>query len=123
MAYSEPCQTAKTELFAKVVNWKPLIIFAKASILDVWQDSEYASENWSLQKVFLTFSRRIYNLPLQYTKDCIYITEKGFRGMNKKKICFIKRVLKLKLWTLICKDIFIFQSFAKAGIELSDFDK
>ena len=30
------------ENFAKIVNgWKPLTIFAKHSILDVWQDSEY----------------------------------------------------------------------------------
>ena len=34
-AYSEPCQTSKTELLAKIVNaWKPLIIFVKNSILD-----------------------------------------------------------------------------------------
>ena len=44
-AYSEHCQTSKMELFAKIVNsWKPLSIFAKSSILDVWQDSEYSSE-------------------------------------------------------------------------------
>ena len=33
------------ELFAKITkNEKPFIIFAKTSILDVWQGSEYASE-------------------------------------------------------------------------------
>ena len=33
------------ELFAKLVkNEKPLTIFVKTSILDVWQGSEYASE-------------------------------------------------------------------------------
>ena len=37
-AYSEPCQTSKMELFKKIVN-----IFAKRSILDVWQGSKYAS--------------------------------------------------------------------------------
>ena len=34
------------ELFAKVVNdFQPLTIFAKSYILDVWLDSEYASED------------------------------------------------------------------------------
>ena len=43
-AYSEHSQTSKMEHFPKIVNsWKPLIIMAKSSILDVWQGSEYAS--------------------------------------------------------------------------------
>ena len=42
---SESCQTPKMELFAKLVkNEKPLTIFVKTSMLDVWQGSEYASE-------------------------------------------------------------------------------
>ena len=33
------------ELFAKIIkNEKPFTIFAKTSILDVWQGPEYASE-------------------------------------------------------------------------------
>ena len=42
--YSEPYQTSKMMYFAKVVDgWKPLSMsFAKHSILDVWQSSEYA---------------------------------------------------------------------------------
>ena len=44
-AYSEPCQTSKIEVFAKTVNRLSfLTIFAKSSILDAWQDSEFASE-------------------------------------------------------------------------------
>ena len=40
-AYSERCQTSKMETFVKIVNGiKLLIVFAKKSILDVWQDSE-----------------------------------------------------------------------------------
>ena len=36
----EPCQTSKRGNFAKIVNdWKPSIIIAKLSILDVWQGS------------------------------------------------------------------------------------
>ena len=40
---SEPSQTSKMELFAKVVNSsKSLIVFARSSILDDWFGSEYA---------------------------------------------------------------------------------
>ena len=36
-AYSEPCQTTKMSIFTKIVNgWKPLTIFAKSSIFDIW---------------------------------------------------------------------------------------
>ena len=41
MAYSEPCLTSKMERFAKIGN--PLPIFAKPTILDVWQGSKYAT--------------------------------------------------------------------------------
>ena len=44
-AYTEPFQTSKMEVFAKIVNgFLFLTIFAKSSILDVWQDFEFASE-------------------------------------------------------------------------------
>ena len=34
--HSEPCQTSKMEIFAKIVNYqKPLTIFVKSSSLDV----------------------------------------------------------------------------------------
>ena len=40
---SERCQTSKIERFVKFVKaWSLLTIFAKHSILDVWQDSECA---------------------------------------------------------------------------------
>ena len=43
--YSEPRQTSKIVLFAKTVNsWKPLTIFAKSPILNIWQDPEYAPD-------------------------------------------------------------------------------
>ena len=43
--YSEPIQTSKVKVFGEIVNgfWF-LTIFAKSSILDVWQDSEFTSE-------------------------------------------------------------------------------
>ena len=44
--YNETIQTSKIELFVKLVNgWKPLIIFAKRFILDIWLGSEYASDS------------------------------------------------------------------------------
>ena len=43
MAYSEPYQQYKMERFAKIINgFQLLTIFAKQSLLDVWQGSEYA---------------------------------------------------------------------------------
>ena len=43
-AYSEPCQTFKMELLAKLVkNWKLLSFLTKSVILDVWQGLECVS--------------------------------------------------------------------------------
>ena len=43
--YPGPCQTSKMEVFTNLINgFSFLIVFAKISILDVWQDSEFASE-------------------------------------------------------------------------------
>ena len=43
---SKPCQKSKKERFPKIVNGrKPSTISAKCSILDILQDSEYASES------------------------------------------------------------------------------
>ena len=53
-AYSEPYQTSKMELFAKIVNdFQPLTIFAKSSVVDVWQGSLaiFTGSNW-FQKFF-----------------------------------------------------------------------
>ena len=47
VAYSEPSQPSKLERFVKlVIGLQPLTIFAKRSILDVWPNSEYASEQY-----------------------------------------------------------------------------
>ena len=44
-AYSEPRRKFKIEGFAKLINgFYPLPICPKDSILDVWQGSEYVSE-------------------------------------------------------------------------------
>ena len=51
-----PCQTSKMERFAKLVSsFQPLSIFAKRSILDIWQGSGYAS---SLLQTMLTWKFR-----------------------------------------------------------------
>ena len=52
--YSEPCQICKNETFAKN-SLKPLIVFTKNSILNVWQHSEYA---YVLQAQILLFSEK-----------------------------------------------------------------
>ena len=44
-AYSEPYQISKMEFFAKIFNGlKLLTVFAKISILDIWQGFEYFFE-------------------------------------------------------------------------------
>ena len=41
-SHSEPSQTSKVRLFAKIINGlKSLIVFARSSILDDWFGSEY----------------------------------------------------------------------------------
>ena len=48
-AYSEPCQTSKIKCMAKIVkDFKPLSIFTKRFILDIWQGSEYSSVHQTL---------------------------------------------------------------------------
>ena len=42
--YSKPCETDEMELFTKTIkSFQLLTIFAESTILDIWQDSEYAS--------------------------------------------------------------------------------
>lgn len=43
--HSEPFHTSKMKRFTKIVNaFKPLTNFAMRFILDIWQDSGYASD-------------------------------------------------------------------------------
>ena len=66
-AYTEPCQTSKMEVFAKMVNgFSFLSIFAKIFILDVWEDSEFASEssNDLAEKAPSQLFGRVLNPPL-----------------------------------------------------------
>ena len=51
-AYSEPRRKFKIEGFAKLINgFYPLLICPKGSILDVWQGSEYVSEQRKWNKI------------------------------------------------------------------------
>ena len=54
---SDTCQTSKLERPTLIVNsfllrWLAFIAFAKRSILDAWQDSEYASETITPKSLF-----------------------------------------------------------------------
>ena len=49
--YTKPCQIFKKKCFAKIINgFLPLSIFAKRSILDIWEGSEYAPGTVSTSK-------------------------------------------------------------------------
>ena len=52
-AYSVRTRTFKMELFAQIVkSFQLLTLFVKKSILDVWLDSEYPSENNKRDRLF-----------------------------------------------------------------------
>ena len=49
------------ELFSKIVEgYKPLTMFAKWSILDIWQGSEYASEFSNILGTYSMFLVRLF---------------------------------------------------------------
>ena len=58
------------EIFVEIVNgFQPLIIFAKTSILDVWQGIEYASAASNSVSLFLaleTFRTFIFSYIVQF---------------------------------------------------------
>ena len=67
--YTESCQIFKMVLFAKIVNdWKLLSIFAKSSILVVWQGSEYTSG--CCAEVFLLILEHDTTKPSFYNHTC-----------------------------------------------------
>ena len=75
--YSELSKTSSMELFEKIVkSWKPLTIFAKTSILDIWQDSDYASDFSLLNLILNSFSSTwdfmAYTLTLNITTSLLY---------------------------------------------------
>lgn len=55
-AYAEPYQRYKMQCFAKIVNTKkPLTMFAKHYLLDVWAGSEYTSGCYAEIYFFIHF--------------------------------------------------------------------
>ena len=75
--YSEPCERSKIELFAKI-GFQSLSIFAKCSILDVSQGSEYFSvyRRWrtktrNFKSLFGKFPK--ISQSLQWTKSEIFV--------------------------------------------------
>ena len=84
--YSEPCQTSKLELFAKIVNGvQPLTIFAKIFIIDVseWvlnapvQIYAFCRENWVFP-YFLFWKIHIFSAGLlrftkEIFKECLFL--------------------------------------------------
>ena len=68
--YAEASQTSKMELFEKIVNnLKPLTIFTKSSVLNVWLGSEDASlsKQAAMFKVDHWENRSSCNICLQFT--------------------------------------------------------
>ena len=65
-AYSELCQTSKMEVFTKIVNgFSFLTIFAKSSISDLWQNSEFPCKPRRLaEKAPSQIFSRVFNSPL-----------------------------------------------------------
>ena len=58
------CQTSKMKCFAKIVNgWKPLTIFAKRSILDTYQGSEYASATSNFKTIWKVWHNKNGTVP------------------------------------------------------------
>ena len=91
--YAELCQTSKVELFEKKINWwKPLTIFAKMSILYLWQGSENGSAicywNIRLEVVELTnitSKISVTALSSHQTKLCTFIYKSMSKKENKRK--------------------------------------
>ena len=85
-AYSDNCETSKMQPFEKIVkDRKPLTIFTKDSILDVCQDSEYASE---YLKQFLTLSWQRSNFIKKETLAQVLLCE--FCEISKNSFFYTK---------------------------------
>ena len=74
MAYAEPSQTSNMGLFVKIVtSFKPLTIFVKRPVLDVWLGCECDSE-------FPTFIKKSYSLgsvPFRYQSSNFTVDNDG----------------------------------------------
>ena len=75
IGFFSPLQVFKKERFVKIVNdCKGLTIFAKSSISDIWQSSEYSSLYYEINKFlfhFFVLPRRFFGITLFYKSDFI----------------------------------------------------
>ena len=72
-----PRQTSKMKVFEKIVDGFQLItIFAKSSILDIWQGSEYASVTYFFQILLICKNGVIISQITSIHSDC------NFAGVN-----------------------------------------
>ena len=105
-AYSEPCQTSKMDLFAKIFDeWKQLTIFEKSSILDVWSGSEYASAECKvncLDRLYYMYCNKfyvwnnMYILPFQY--NWIFIRKVKHLRFSQTVVSGPEYILQLWKW-------------------------
>ena len=93
----ESCQTSKLKHFSRIVNsFKPLTIFAKSSIVDVCQDSEYPSvKGFSMQGFFKDKKH----------KNETYFTRLIFSNIPGYRL-FLKKILKMFFRNVTSNEIF-----------------
>ena len=94
-------QTSKMEYFAKIVNChKPLTIFTKCSILDVWQGPEYVCESCSLSEGLKTgkYQLKKPSLPLSLSKKgSTAVALSGLLVLLKQLTCRIL-LIGIQVW-------------------------
>ena len=113
--YSEPCETTKAEFFQKIANsWKQRAIFAKSSILDVWQGSEYA---WVVNNFFLEHFLGFFLLDQLFLNVRLSVIIHGRRNVFLKRLIGSDVILKfyLKNWE-INYNVFVSAEAATGGV-------
>ena len=107
-AYSEPSQTSKVDLLAKIFNgWQPLIIF----ILDVWLGFECAFTSYNYFHNILKLFDVLTNFPFiisQTMRDYYFQTQPSAHSPRQNKtfpvVRYFTRTLKLIsdiLWPIV----------------------
>ena len=88
-AHSEPCQTSKIELRARIINgWKHVTVFVKSLTLGVWQCSEYTSTILLLKPE--NNAKYLFRDALKHER-----MEKLNCGRNKSELRYTRLVLAL----------------------------
>ena len=128
--YLEPYQTSKMELFVKIVSgfWL-LTIFAKRSILNIWQGSEYASARHGSLSHFRSRANSKHCLlkweDKNYKRRYTYEVKRYNLCLNKILVLASWKLvfsLKANSWIEKCQRFFITVSAALKNIfEKTDF--